>query len=1022
MNTHSPVHRKHVWGLLSLILIATLIFAGNLHGAAAPLPQGDAPSQAAYRATGPGILLAPGAEAYRFVGMWPMWPPEPEYPFDTPNGVAVDAGGNIYVGDTGNNRIRKLNSTGEPVIEWGSAGSGAGEFSAPEFLAVDQAGYLYVADKGNFRIQKFTLDGAFVTAWGSEGTGEGQFRWPKGIAIDQDGYVYVADRWGGRIQKFTSSGTFVAALGSGQFQQPVGIAIHQGHIYVADSYNHRIQKFTLDGAFVAAWGSRGSADGEFLYPEGVAVDQDGFIYVTEALGYRVQKFTSAGGFVTKWGSSGEGEGQFSLPSDIAADQNGYIYVADSENDRIQKFTSNGAFVSVWGQKHSAPPVPRYTAQIYYDTHARQDYAVGRFGALLEQHVYDGVKKTQIMHYPDWDLFHYALGYYIYDSGVIRTYYAGDRIDRRDWCPDAANLDVCYTVRKYVYSGARLSRVDVYYYQASLPYPHREHGRASIAIAVNGAGQVYAAVQDMDGRSIQQFTAAGELIGQWRGGKPGAPFSFGALTAVAPGPDGHIFVADSYWDTPYDQYGNPMATFTYFRVREFDAGGNILTEWTRGYSGNFSSAAAIAVSQAGNVYLAIAEKHIIWRFNPDGSAISWGGEGAGDGQFSQPEGIAVAPDGSVYVADSGNHRVQVFTADGAYLAQWGSQGAGEGQFNRPRGITVDQDGDVYVTEAAGNRVQKFTAAGGFVTQWGSAGTGEGQFSGPGGIAVDGDGYVYVLDSGNRRIQKFEPYESGPTPTPTATPTPSRTSTPTRTPTVTPTHTPTVTPTRDPDVPLKVYLPLVLKQGPVGTPTPTPTPTGTQEPTPTPTHTRTPTPTPTTQPGDWIIITSEDFEGAFPKPGWSVNNIDYTWAKRDCRLANGSFSGWAVGGGTIGSTLPCGANYPDGIPGAAQPRLMFGPFSLVGATSAELQFKVWWNTEPLDAVGPCASINNRNFYCYSLIGSSQGWQSALLDLSRVPTLGDLRGLPQVWIQFVFTRDSSGNRPEGAYVDDIVLRKKE
>ena len=677
MSAHSPVHRKRVLSLLALITIAALMLASNLYGLAAPLPRGDAPSQAARSAAGPGISFAPGAEAYRFVGMWPIWPPEPEYPFDTPNGVAVDAGGNIYVGDTGNNRIRKLASTGQPVVEWGSAGSGNGEFSAPEFLAIDPAGYLYVADKGNFRIQKFTLDGAFVTAWGSEGTGEGQFKRPRGIAIDGEGYVYVADSWGNRIQKFTSNGAFVAAwgssgTGSGQFTQPAGVAIHQSYLYVADSYNHRIQKFTLAGVFVAAWGSRGSADGQFLYPDGIAVSLDGYVYVTEGLGYRVQKFTPDGEFVTKWGSSGEGEGQFVFPSDIAVDHHGHVYVADTGNDRVQKFTSDGAFVSVWGEEHTDPIYPKYTAQVNYDTHARQDYAVSRFGALLEQHVYDGVKKTQRVNYPDQDLYYYALGNYIYGSGTIRTYYSGGRIARQDWCPDAANPDVCYTVRKYVYSGARLSRVDVFYYQASPPYPHREHGRASIAIAVNGTGQVYAAIQDMDSRSIQQFTAVGELTGQWRGGKPGDAFSFWALTAVATGPDGHVYIADSYWDTPYDQYGNPMGTFTYFRVREFDSDGSILTEWARSYGGGFSSAAAIAVDQAGRVYVAIAEKHIVWRFDPDGSAISWGGEGTGDGQFSHPEGIAVAPDGSVYVADSGNHRIQKFTADGAYLAQWAAQ--------------------------------------------------------------------------------------------------------------------------------------------------------------------------------------------------------------------------------------------------------------------------------------------------------------------------------------------------------------
>jgi len=257
---------------------------------------------------------ASAAEAYRFVTLWGLrFQPGIIFDFDGPGGVAVDPAGNIYVADTGHNRIQKFAADGASVTGWGSGGSGNGEFSAPEFLAIDPAGYLYVADKGNFRVQKFTLDGAFVSVWGSEGTGDGQFKRPSGIAIDGDGYVYAADFWGNRIQKFTSNGAFVAAWGSygigdGKFDSPAGMAVHQGHLYVADSFNHRIQKFTLSGAFVAAWGSRGSAaawgsrgsaDGRFTYPDGVAVSQDGYVYVTESLGDRVQKFTSAGGFVAK---------------------------------------------------------------------------------------------------------------------------------------------------------------------------------------------------------------------------------------------------------------------------------------------------------------------------------------------------------------------------------------------------------------------------------------------------------------------------------------------------------------------------------------------------------------------------------------------------------------------------------------------------------------------------------------------------------------------------------------------------
>ncbi len=701
-------------------------------------------------------------QTYAFLDdMWGLFPSRVTVSdFDRPSGVAVDPVGNIYVADSERNRIKKFNADGGHVTGWGSAGSGEGEFDHPTFLAVDQAGHLYVADRGNDRIQKFSLDGTFVTAWGSEGAGEGQFSQPAGIAIDEEGYVYVADHWGHRIQKFTSEGSFVTAWGcvgeeEDQLYRPIGIAIHQGYLYSVEllssayGWDYRIQKFTLDGTFVATWGSRGSADGELYNPWGIAVSQDGYVYVAER--YRVQKFTSTGEFVATWGSEGTDAGQFGFTTDIAIDHQGNVYVADTGNDRIQELTSDGEFVSMWG---SGPPT---TAEVYYDLHGRRDYAVGRFGALLEQEFYDGARRTKIESYPDHELRYYALGYYIYDSGRITTHYSGGRIDRQEWCPDPDD-DQCYTVRRYIYDGVRLDRVDVYYYDTDNPYPHREHEQTGIAIAAGADGSIYAAIQDVDSRSIKIFASDGTLVNQWDGGNPDASFSFWALRDVATDSAGDVYVCDSYWETLYDQYGNKMDTFTVFRVRRYDSDGNFLDGWRLAYRGMLSSPAAIAIDQAGYAYIALTDLHAIWRLDPDGNSISWGGEGNGEGEFSHPKGIAVAPDGSVYVADSGNDRIQRFTSGGAFIAQWGSPGVDAGQFSWPSSIAVCGEGNVYVTEVEGHRVQKFTPEGDFIIQWGSGGKGAGELSGPSGVAVDSDGSLYVLDTGNYRIQKFveQPY--------------------------------------------------------------------------------------------------------------------------------------------------------------------------------------------------------------------------------------------------------------------------
>ena len=193
----------------------------------------------------------------------------------------------------------------EFMTKWGTIGSGNGQFSSLLEVAIDSAGNVYVADTTsatptiNNRIQKFTSNGDYLTQWGTQGSGDGQFDRPLGIAVDSSGNVYVADMCNHRIQKFTSSGVFVAkwgayGTGDGQFLYPQGIAVDSlGNVYVADQYNNRIQKFNSNGDYLTQWGTQGSGDGQFDIPIGVAVDSLGNVYVTDT-NHRIQVFRPVG--------------------------------------------------------------------------------------------------------------------------------------------------------------------------------------------------------------------------------------------------------------------------------------------------------------------------------------------------------------------------------------------------------------------------------------------------------------------------------------------------------------------------------------------------------------------------------------------------------------------------------------------------------------------------------------------------------------------------------------------------------
>ncbi|MBI3647631.1 MAG: hypothetical protein HY240_02560, partial [Actinobacteria bacterium] len=174
--------------------------------------------------------------------------------FNKPQGIAVDGSGDIYVADTSNNRIQEFSAPGVWVRTWGSsapsAGSATGAFRSPKGLAIDGSGNVWVADSGNNRIQEFGPTGVFIQAWGTGGSGNGLLAGPSDLDFEAGGAVLVDDMNNARVQRFTTSGGYLDQLGSlgldlYQFDTPAGIAIDgTGRLLVADTNNNRVQVFS----------------------------------------------------------------------------------------------------------------------------------------------------------------------------------------------------------------------------------------------------------------------------------------------------------------------------------------------------------------------------------------------------------------------------------------------------------------------------------------------------------------------------------------------------------------------------------------------------------------------------------------------------------------------------------------------------------------------------------------------------------------------------------------------------------
>lgn len=270
--------------------------------------------------------------------------------FDDPRGVMVDSSGNVYVADSGNDRIQKLSSAGVYQAKIGSSGTGNSEFRFVNDLTFGNPlnNYVYTIDVTNDRVQRFTVGATsftFYDKFGSTGSGNNEFNGPASITWHSNN-LFIADTGNHRIKKISEGLVFSAHYGSfgsgnGQFNSPTDVAFDSsGNMWVADTNNHRIQKLNSSGVYQLKFGSYGSGEGQMISPTGIAIDSLNNIYVADAGNYRIQKFDSSGNFILSFGSYGTGNGQLKQPYKLAIYESGgtiYLYVADSGNDRIQIF-------------------------------------------------------------------------------------------------------------------------------------------------------------------------------------------------------------------------------------------------------------------------------------------------------------------------------------------------------------------------------------------------------------------------------------------------------------------------------------------------------------------------------------------------------------------------------------------------------------------------------------------------------------------------------------------------------------
>lgn len=195
------------------------------------------------------------SETYGFHVQYNDWPPvtgDDNGAFNTPKGIAIDDLDNLYIVDSGNNRIQKLDKNGNFILGFGTYGTGDSQFISPTGITIDKRnGAIYIADTGNNRIQKFDSNCSFINKWGESGSSLSQFNNPSYIAVDSKGYVFVSDSGNNRVQVFNGDGIYISSFGlfgDGEeyLNNPQGITVDiYGDAYVCDVNGNAIKVFTL---------------------------------------------------------------------------------------------------------------------------------------------------------------------------------------------------------------------------------------------------------------------------------------------------------------------------------------------------------------------------------------------------------------------------------------------------------------------------------------------------------------------------------------------------------------------------------------------------------------------------------------------------------------------------------------------------------------------------------------------------------------------------------------------------------
>jgi len=716
-----------------------------------------------------------------------------------PGDVVVDAFGNLYIADAGNDVIREVNTAGIINTIAGTPSTGgyggdgglanAAQLNYPSGLALDTSGNMYIADYGNSVIRKINTAGIITTVAGNGGrpgySGDGTNATavpvllnPTRVAEDIYGNLYIIDADDNVVREVNTAGIIATVAGNenlphgysgdggpataAQMHFPAGAAVDDsGNIYIADQFNHVIRKVNTAGIITTVAGNQAAGNGysgdggpatagQLNYPAGVTVDTLGNLYIADANNNVIREVNTAGIISTVAGDHAAGSGysgnggpatavpvQLNAPYSVAEDVYGNLYIADVNNNVVRKVSTSGIITTVAGS-----------------------YALG--GGYNGDNI--AATAAQLSG-PSGLAVDSSDNLYIADNGnnIIRKVDTAGIITTVAGTPGSMG---------YAGDGGPAT--------ASGAYLH-----APVDVAVDDSGNIY--ISDNGNNVIREVNATGIITTIAGNNNAGAGYSGdgGSATAVPAQVNNPSGVAeDSYGNIYIVDQNNNM-------IREVNTDGIISTfagNGIAGYAGDgvlataaqLNSPTGVAVDYLGNVYIADGGNNVI-REVSGGTISTFAGNGTagyiGDGGYSTdaelnlPVGVAVDGSGNIYISDANNDIIRevvqssgnIYTIAGTPLRTGYNDGdAYTAHLNNPQGIAVDGSGNVYFADLGNNVVREISS--GYITtvagnqRLGGSYSGDGEaatdaaLNSPLSVSVDNSGNIYIADQGNQVIRE------------------------------------------------------------------------------------------------------------------------------------------------------------------------------------------------------------------------------------------------------------------------------